>query len=92
MSEKHNLNSDMTSISDSRTLQEIADFWDTHSLADYEDQTSEVEFEIRARPRHRITLDPDLYAQIEAQARARGILPETLINLWLAERLQGAGR
>ena len=38
----------LTSISKARTLEEIAEFWDTHSLADYWDQTYEVEFEIRA--------------------------------------------
>ncbi len=78
----------VTSISQARTLEEIANFWDTHSLADYWDQTREVEFEVRAKRRRRITIDPDLYARVEAQACERGILPETLVNLWLAERLQ----
>jgi predicted nucleic acid-binding protein len=77
-----------TSISKTRSLEEIADFWDTHSLADYWDQTHEVTFEVRAQRRRRITLDPDVYTQIEAQAHTRGILPETLVNLWLMERLQ----
>jgi hypothetical protein len=79
-----------TSVSKARSLEEIADFWDTHSLDDYWDQTHEVEFEVRAVRRRRITLDPDVYARLEAQAHARGISPETLINLWLAERLQAA--
>ena len=79
----------LTNISKARTLEEIADFWDTHSLADYWDQTCEVEFEVRAKRRRRVTLDPEVYAQLEVQARTRGILPETLINLWLAERLVG---
>ena len=78
----------VTSISKSQTLEEIAEFWDTHSLADYWDQTHEVEFELRAKRRRRITLDPDVYALVEAQAHTRGILPETLVNLWLIERLQ----
>ena len=81
----------LTSISKARTLEEIADFWDTHSLADYWDQTREVEFTVRAKHRRRITLVPEIYARIEAQARERGILPETLVNLWLVERLQEAG-
>jgi hypothetical protein len=81
----------LTSISQARTLDEIADFWDTHSLADYWDQTHEVEFEIRAKRRRRVTLDPEVYERIEAQARVRGILPETLVNLWLVERLQEVG-
>jgi hypothetical protein len=78
----------LTSISKAQTLEEIADFWDTHSLADYWDQTHEVEFEVRATRRHRVTLDPDIYARLEAQAHARGVAPETLVNRWLAERLQ----
>lgn len=78
---------DRTSISNARTLEEIGEFWDTHSLADYWDQTREVEFEVRAFRRRRITLDPQVYSEIEAQARARGLMPETLVNLWLAERL-----
>jgi hypothetical protein len=49
----------MTSISKARTIEEIADFWDTHSLADYWDQTHEVEFEVRAQRRRRVTLDPE---------------------------------
>lgn len=80
----------VTSISKARTLEEIAEFWDNHSLADYWDQTQEVDFEVTAKRRRRVTLDPDVYAQLEAQAQARGILPETLVNLWLAERLQEA--
>jgi hypothetical protein len=78
----------MTSISKARTLEEIAEFWDTHSLAEYWDQTHEVEFEVRAKRRRRVTLVPEVYARLEVQASARGIQPETLVNLWLAERLQ----
>jgi hypothetical protein len=81
-------NTRRTSISKARSLEEIADFWDTHSLADHWDQTHEETFEVRAQRRRRITLDPDVYAQIEAKAHTRGVLPETLVNLWLMERLQ----
>lgn len=76
-----------TSISNAQTPEEIGEFWDTHSLADYWDQTREVEFEVRALRRRRVTLDPQVYNEIEIQARARGLMPETLVNLWLAERL-----
>jgi hypothetical protein len=83
-------NSGTTPISKGRTIEELADFWGTHSLADYEDDIAEVEFEIRAKPRHRITLDPDVFAGLQAEAHLRGVSPETLVNLWLAERLQNA--
>jgi hypothetical protein len=85
-----NNNPQVTSISKASTLEEIAKFWDTHSLDDYWDQTHEVEFEVRAKGRRRVTLDPDIYTRVETQAKTRGVLPETLVNLWLAERLQTA--
>ena len=85
---ENNENKKLTSISKASTLEEIGKFWDTHSLDDYWDQTHEVEFEIRAQRRRRVTLDPEIYTRIASQAQSRGILPETLINLWLAERLQ----
>jgi hypothetical protein len=80
----------LTSISKARTLDEIADSWDTHSVADYWDQTEEAEFDVRPKRRRRVTLTPETYARVEAQARLRGVLPETLVNLWLAERLETA--
>ena len=76
-----------TPISKAQSLDEVAEFWDRHSLADYWDQTHEAQFEVRAKRRRRITVDPEIYSQIEARARTRGISPETLINLWLAEHI-----
>ncbi|CAG0942044.1 hypothetical protein BROC_01698 [Candidatus Brocadiaceae bacterium] len=77
-----------TSISKAKTLEELGEFWDTHSLDDYWDQTHEVEFEVRAQRRRRVTLDPEVYTRLEAQAHTRGVQLETLVNLWLAERLK----
>ncbi|MBU0701847.1 BrnA antitoxin family protein [bacterium] len=81
-------NTQLSSISKACTIEEIADFWDTHSLADYWDETHEVKFEIMAKHRRRVTLDQEIYTRLESHARTCGILPETLVNLWLAERLQ----
>lgn len=75
-------------ISQASSLEEIAEFWDTHSLADYWDKTHEVEFEVRALPRRRIVVAPELFEKLSQQARIQGLSPETLANLWLAERLQ----
>lgn len=80
----------VTSLSKAQTIEEIAEFWDTHSLADYWDQTREAEIEVRAERRRRITLDPDVYSRVEALARIRGVMPETLVNLWIAEKVAAA--
>lgn len=80
-------NTHTTSISKSSNTEEIADFWDAHSLADFEDQIEEVEFEVRAQPRRRVSIDPEIYERLKVRANVRGIDPETLVNLWIAERL-----
>ena len=77
-----------TSISNASSLEEIGEFWDNHSLADHWDQTEEVDFKIRAKKRRRIAIDPELFDKITASSLKRGILPETLINLWLTEKLK----
>jgi len=75
----------LSSISKGRTLEEIADYWDTHSLANHWEQAHEVEFEVRA-PR-RITIDPEIYQRLVAEARTRNLSLEELVNSWLNERL-----
>ena len=77
-----------SSISKGKSIEEIGDFWDTHSLADYWDDTREASFTVRAIHRRRITIDPEVYGQIEALARQRGISPETLVNIWVVEHLK----
>src|SRR5713226_7583941 len=66
-----NKNEQLSSISNARSLEEIAEYWNSHSLADHWEQTHEVDFEIRAP--HRITLDPEVYIRLEEQAESRGV-------------------
>ncbi len=70
------------------SIEAAAEFWDAHSLADYEDELHEVEIDVRAQRRRRVTLAPEVWERVAAQARIRGISPETLVNLWLIEHAQ----
>ncbi len=53
-----NKKTQLTSISQAQTLEEIGEFWDTHSLDAYWEETREAQFEVRAKQRKRITLEP----------------------------------
>src|SRR4051794_5210966 len=55
-----------TSISQAHTLEEIADFWDAHSLDDYWERTHEAAFEVRAKQRRRVALDEQ--GEVQAQS------------------------
>lgn len=77
-----------SSISQSRSIKEMADFWNTHDATDFDDQTHEVEisFDLRSR-RHYVAIDPDLLARLRALAHERGLSAESLANLWLQEHV-----
>jgi hypothetical protein len=79
---------DTSSISEARTLEEIAEFWDTHSLADYDDQTHEVEihFDPSAR-RTYVGIEPELLQELRQVARERRVSTQTLVNLWLRQHI-----
>jgi hypothetical protein len=73
------------------TIEEAAEFWDTHDLADYWDLTEAVDFEVDLQHRrYLVALDPELAEKLAGEARKRGLSTETLINLWLSEKLQEA--
>ncbi|MBI5565353.1 MAG: hypothetical protein HY870_10670 [Chloroflexi bacterium] len=71
-----------SSLSQSRTLEDMADFWDTHDAADFDAQTHEVvmEFDLKTR-RHYVAIDPDVLAQMREVAAARGLSIERPANL-----------
>lgn len=78
----------VSSISHSCTLEEMAEFWDTHSLADYDDQTYEVEmtFDPSAR-RTAVSIESELMTDILRIAHERKISTQTLVNVWLRQHV-----
>jgi len=70
------------------SLEDAVEFWDTHSLADYEEAWKDVQCEIDIKRRtYQISLDSGLYQKLRRAARARGVSAETLVNLWLHEKV-----
>jgi len=75
----------------SASIERLIEFWDTHSTADYEDETEEVTFAIDLQEEiYTIAVMPELVDLLQRQAKARGVATETLVNLWLAEKLSVA--
>ena len=78
----------LSSISKASSYEEMGEFWDHHSTADYWDEGYDVEMEIRIPCRSRVNIEAEMFERIGEEARQRGVSSETLINLWIAERLQ----
>jgi hypothetical protein len=79
----------MDRVPEATSYEEMAEFWDTHSLADYWDQTEPAELEIseQARRRYLVPVDRDLLVKAQELARTRGVSTESLVNLLLAQGL-----
>lgn len=76
-------------IPEMKSYEEIGEFWDTHSLADYWEQTEEASFDIssQARRRYLVAIDPSLLLRIQTLAQRRGLSTESFVNLLLEQRL-----
>jgi hypothetical protein len=70
------------------SLEALGEFWDTHSTADYEEFMEPVEMEIElGTSKFYLPIAKNLLEQIRAYAKRHGVSTETLVNLWLQEKL-----
>jgi hypothetical protein len=85
----------MKRIPDFKTLEEAADFWDTHDFEDYVGDTVPVEVAVRSTRRKKtltIPVELSVYAKIEALASRRRVRVETLVSRWLKEKVLAEGK
>jgi len=69
------------------SLEEAAEFWDTHDSTHYEEFMRDAECEVDITSRqYLISLDGDLFRKVSSMAQAKGISSETLVNLWVREK------
>lgn len=70
------------------SLVEAGEFWDTHDSGAYEDTMTPVDIELDMLD-HKlyVAVARDVAVQLQAKARDQGVRTETLVNLWLLEKL-----
>jgi hypothetical protein len=71
-----------------KNIMEASDFWDKHDITDYWDDTKEVKFRARLKkePKY-IALEESIAKKALAVAKEKRVSIETLVNLWLKEKL-----
>ncbi len=72
-----------SSISRANTLELMGEFWDTHDFTEFDTDAPDVPFTVS----HAVQIEADLLTSIEKQAQLRGVSVETLVNLWLQQKL-----
>jgi hypothetical protein len=78
-----------------KTIEEAAEWFDTHDTTEYEDEFEEVSEDIRfvvsrGRPKKPITVRMDelALARLTKQAQKLGVGPSTLARMWILEHLR----
>ncbi|MFH1096704.1 MAG: CopG family antitoxin [Candidatus Desantisbacteria bacterium] len=74
------------SISENISISEASEFWDTHSVSDCHSHIVQLEY----APEEEITfvaIADNLLNKVGQQAKEHGVSMETLINLWIQEKV-----
>ncbi len=81
MDEKRNK---LSSLSEANSYEAMGEFWDNHDLTDFDDpEKPDVAFNIT----YVVPIEQKLFSSIEKEAKKSGVDIETLINLWLQQKL-----
>ncbi len=71
------------------SYEEEANFWDNFDTADLMEEGGEwIHFDVPNPRAVRIAIVPEVARQLRERARATGVTVETLVNVWLIERLE----
>ena len=73
-----------------KSREEEAQWWETHSVADYMDEFEIVEAKFAKNLSHGLTirLDPETITKLRLLAKKKGIGATTLIRMWILEDLE----
>ena len=71
------------------SIQELAQFWETHDLTDFDDQLEEVpEPVFEYKTEMQVYLEPEEFQAVSEMAKSRGINSADLIREWVLEKIQ----
>lgn len=75
-------------ISKAQSYQEIGEYWDAHDLSEVWDETKEVNFQVELESDvFYYAVETSLSSKLHQIAQEKGISAETLVNLWLQEKV-----
>ena len=78
-----------SSLSKARSYAEIGDYWDRHDLSDVWGKTRKVKFEVVAEPEATYyPVERNLSEKIQSVAKKQGVSSDTLVNLWLEQKVK----
>lgn len=83
------MDKDITPISGARSPQEVGEYWDQHDLDEIWDKTKPESFEVQIQSQSiYYPVETGLSEKLRSAAERHGVSAETLLNLWLQERME----
>lgn len=80
------MNDAKTSLSQADSYEAIGEFWDAHDLSENWDKTQPAQFDL-ANDATLFPVERSLSEKLRAVARRQGVSAETLLNLWVQEKV-----
>lgn len=78
-----------SSISKASSYAEIGEFWGEHGLSDFWKKTKKVRFDVVLEPEATYyPVERKLSKKIQSVARKQGVSSDTLVNLWLEQKIK----
>ena len=78
-----------SSISKARSYAEIGEFWNENDLGKVWGKTKKVRFDVVLEPEATYyPVEKDLSKKIQSVARKKGVSTDTLVNLWLEQKIR----
>ena len=78
-------------IPEFKTIEEMARFWDSHDITDFEDQLTEVKEPIFQKMKSRIIsfkLDSEQYEKLKKIADQKKLNTVSLVNQWVTKQIE----
>ena len=77
-----------TSISKADSYREISDYWDTHDLSEHWDKGKDAHFDVDIKSEVTYcALERDLSEKVRTVAKRHGVSSDTIVNMWVQDRL-----
>ena len=71
------------------SYRDIGSYWDVHDLSEFWDKTKKVDFDIEIESEVvYFAVEKDLSKQVQSIAKKQGVSSDTLINLWIQQKIQ----
>jgi len=79
----------LSGVSKANTLEKVGEFWDKHDFTEFDNpDVPDVDIKVTCA----VPIELDLLTQVEKEARQGGVKVETLVNIWLQQKISEQAR